>query len=479
MDFGRIARPASAAAGALLLLGMARSRRGLVRKLRRLAYEDPLTGGANEQRFLAEAERLLSSRPKLPRAVVAFHVEKFRVVNELFGYDNGTKVLHGIDWVLRRNTGAGELCAHLQADRFALLLSAPDRDALTERLERICTDLKNTIEFYGIHYELMPFFGVCECPEDGKADVRGLLNRAITAQKADRLPGGGPCAFFDERMRLEQMTLKNMADRLGPAMEHREFEVWYQPKYELSGWTLCGAEALVRWRTDPETVVPPGEFIPVFERSGRITELDRYVFEQVCRDLDRWRKEGRAAVPVSVNLSRVNLLNPSLAREYRAAADSLGAPAELLELELTESAFSQDSGTLAEAMERLREAGFTLSVDDFGSGYSSLNLLRDIPARVLKLDRDFLSGLEESERGRTIVAAAVGLAAELGMTVVAEGVETRAQAEFLRDIRCTAAQGYYFSPPVPVERFEAMLPYRADAESFETGGTGKNRETAV
>ena len=472
MGLGRIARPASAAAAALLLVGMAQSRRRLLRKLERLAREDPLTGGANEREFLAEAERLLSSRPKLPRAVVAFHVEKFRVVNELFGCDNGTKVLRGIGWVLRKNAGAGELCAHIQADRFALLLSAPDRNALTERLDRICADLKDAIEFCGIHYELAPSFGVCECPADGKTDVRALLDRAVTAQKAERLPGGGPYAFFDERMRLEQMTLKNMADRLGPAMARREFEVWYQPKYELSGGTLCGAEALVRWRTDPETVVPPGEFVPVFERSGRIAELDRYVFEQVCRDLNRWRKEGRAIVPVSVNLSRVSLLDPPVAQEYRKKADRLGAPAGLLELEVTESAFAQDRGTLTGAMEKLREAGFTLSVDDFGSGYSSLNLLRDIPARVLKLDREFLSGLEESGRGRTIVAAAVGLAAELGMMVVAEGVETREQAGFLRDIRCTAAQGYYFSPPVPEERFETLLPRRPD-------GAGKSGETAV
>ena len=476
MDLARIGRPAAAAAAALLLLGMARSRRRLLRRLERLAYEDPLTGGANERKFLAEAGRLLSSRPRLPRAVVAFHVEKFRVVNELFGYENGTKALRGIDWVLRKNAGAGELCAHIQADRFALLLSAPDRDALAGRLDRIRADLRDTVEFYGIHYELAPFFGVCECPADGRADVRELLDRAVTAQKADRPSGGGPYAFFDERMRLEQMTLKNMADRLGPAMEHGEFEVWYQPKYELAGGTLCGAEALVRWRTDPETAVPPDEFIPVFERSGRIAELDRYVFDRVCRDLSRWRKEGRTAVPVSVNLSRVSLLRPSLAREYRAAADRLGAPAELLELELTESAFSQDRGTLTDAMERLREAGFTLSVDDFGSGYSSLNLLRDIPAQVLKLDREFLSGLDESGRGRTIVTAAVDLASRLGMAVVAEGVETREQAGFLRDIRCTAAQGFYFSPPVPAERFEELLPLRAGI--FEAGA-GKSGETAV
>lgn len=460
-------RPVSAGAGVLLLLGMERSRKNLLRDLRRLAYEDPMTGGANERGFLTEAERILAARPRVPRAVVAFHVEKFRVVNELFGYENGTKVLRGIGWVLRKNTGRTELWAHVQADRFLLLLSAPDRDALTERLDRIRADLKNAIEFYGIHYELTPSFGVCECPAGPLPGVPELVDRAVTAQKADRPAGSGPYAFYDDRMRLLQMTLKNMADRLEPAMKNREFVVYYQPKYRVSGDGLYGSEALVRWRTDPETLVPPDEFIPVFERSGRITELDRYVFARVCRDIRRWMDSGREVAPVSVNLSRANLFDPSLADKYREEALRCGVPTELLELELTEGAFSQDGGAVTRALEKLRGAGFSLSVDDFGSGFSSLNLLRDVPAQVLKLDRGFLAGLAGSERGRAIVEAVVGLAEKLRMAVVAEGVETREQLDFLRGIGCAAAQGFYFSPPLPESGFRALLPLRPGGE---TGG---------
>lgn len=451
------ARPLLLAAWILALLKMRKSRKALLFRQERMPYEDPLTGGANEKKFVEEARRLLRPADRKKYALVAFHVREFGVVNEIFGYRSGTKVLQGIHLVFVKNLEKDELSAHVYADRFLLLLSCRDRADLTERLNRICADLKDTIQFYGIHYELSPAFGVCECPAGIAEDVQELVSRAVMALKADHFPDCPPCAFYEDRMRVSRMTLKNMADRLVPALENREFAVYYQPKYSTADETLFGAEALVRWRTDPDTLVPPGEFIPVFERSGKIAELDRYVFRQVCRDLRKWLDEGRKAVPVSVNLSRVSLLDPSVAGEYRAEAAKSDVPAGLLELEVTESAFAQDAAALEESMGRLSAAGFSLSVDDFGSEYSSLKMLYDVPAQTIKLDRDFLNGLGFGERGEAVVSSVIGLAEQLHMSVVAEGVETREQLEFLKNIRCTAVQGYYFSPPVPERQFRALL----------------------
>lgn len=454
------ARPLLLAAWIIALLKMRESRKTLISRKERLPYEDPLTGGANEKKFVVEARRLLGPADRRKYALVAFHVKEFGVINEIFGYRNGTKVLQGIHWVFVKNLGKDELSAHVYADRFLLLLQCRDRADLAEKLNRICADLKSTIEFYGIHYELSPAFGVCECPAGIAEDVQELISRAVMSLKADPFPDCPPCAFYEDRMRISRMTLKNMADRLEPALKNREFVVYYQPKYSTADETLYGAEALVRWRTDRDTLVPPGEFIPAFERSGKIAELDRYVFRQVCRDLRKWLDEGKEAVPVSVNLSRVNLLDPSVAGEYRAEAAKLDVPAGLLELEVTESAFAQDAAALEESMRRLGAAGFSLSVDDFGSEYSSLKMLYDVPAQTIKLDRDFLNGLGFGERGEAVVSSVIGLAEQLHMSVVAEGVETREQLEFLKKIRCTAVQGYYFSPPVPERRFVALLPVK-------------------
>ncbi|OCN00270.1 hypothetical protein A7X67_09390 [Clostridium sp. W14A] len=481
MKFNRslnVLSPLLTAAGLFALLTAQKSRKVLTRRLEAASDEDPVTGGANERKFLAEAGRLLRSAGSKNYAVIAFHVRGFRGINEVFGYRNGTRVLHGIHWVFMRHTEKGELSAHVYADRFLLLLSFQDREELCLRIKNICADLKNTIEFYGIHYELSPAFGVCECPEAGTADVRELVNRAVIALKTGRTYEKLPCAFYDEQIRTRQITLKNMADRLSPAMQNREFVVYYQPKYSVAEETLFGAEALVRWRTNPQTLVPPGEFIPEFERTGKIAELDRYVFRQVCSDIRKWMDEGREPAPVSVNLSRVNLLDFSIAEEYRAQAAKFGVPAGLLELEVTESAFAQDGPALEAAMKKLTDAGFSLSIDDFGSDYSSLKMLYDVPAQTLKLDREFLNGLNSGERGRAVVSAVAGLAKKLHMTVVAEGVETEEQLEFLKKIRCAAAQGYYFSPPVPEEQYAALLP-AAEKRAAHADFYGNRENSAV
>ncbi|XOQ43690.1 MAG: Putative signaling protein [Clostridium sp.] len=453
----KVLRPAVTAAGIFSLIHAQQARKDLTSKMECILFQDPLTGGANERKFVQEAQRILCSADKKNYAVVAFHVKGFRIINEMFGYENGTKVLHGIHWVFTNNIGAQELSAHVHADHFLLLLSFQSRTDLLNKIKRICSELENTVEFYGIHYKMAPAFGVCECPSCSNPDLHKLICHAAFALKAGVKMDNLPVSFYDEQSRIREMTLKNMEDRLEPAMKNKEFVVYYQPKYSVADETLCGAEALVRWKTDDDTLVPPGEFIPVFERKGKIAKLDRYIFRQVCRDIRKWTDEGRKPVPISVNLSRVNLLHPSVAEEYRKEASRYGISVHLLELEVTESAFAQNEPVLKESLHKLVSAGFSLSIDDFGSAYSSLKTLYDIPARSLKLDREFLNGFDAGRRGRAIISSVIDLAGKLHMDVIAEGVETREHLEFLRKIHCTAAQGYYFSPPMPERQFANLL----------------------
>jgi EAL domain-containing protein (putative c-di-GMP-specific phosphodiesterase class I) len=258
-------------------------------------------------------------------------------------------------------------------------------------------------------------------------------------------------------LRRTQLIEKNMEDRLRPALEANEFLLYYQPKYDLETSTLAGCEALVRWEIQKDSLVPPNEFIPVFETSSAIIQLDHYVFEQVCKNIWQWQDSGKQVLPVSVNLSRVNLDYPSFVEEYKAMADSYRVPYALLELELTEGAFSGNPEKMLAMVKQLHKIGFTLSIDDFGSGYSSLNMLKDIPADTLKLDREFLNNSIHSMRGRKIIESIIRLSKEIGMTVVAEGVETKKQLEFLQEAHCDLAQGYYFAKPLPVHEYEKLL----------------------
>lgn len=418
---------------------------------------DELTGAPDEKAFLEETQKILRQSGRERYAVISFHVNRFKYINDLFGYENGDKVLKGIYWAITSNLMEPELCARRNADRFLLLIKYRRRNDLESKLNKISADIYHTIEFYGIHYTLKFCMGVYECGKDSSLGVAAMVDRAVIAQNSVEPEDSVIYRFFTETMRTEEIIGKNMEDRLLSALENHEFILYYQPKYRLDTGVLAGCEALVRWKTDENTLVPPNEFIPVFEKSRAILPLDRYIFEEACRAVRRWLDSGKRVVPVSVNLSRMHLLDLSFIEDYKAAADSWRVPLELLELELTESAFSENESAMRSAAKKLHKHGFSLSIDDFGTGYSSLGMLKDIPADTLKLDRSFLLGSSDSARGKKLIENVVRLVRDLGMTPLAEGVETKEQVEFLKEIRCDLAQGYYYAKPLPVLEYEKLL----------------------
>lgn len=404
---------------------------------------------------MSEAERQIGRLNRPDYSAAFFHIEKFRYLNELFGYENGTKVLEGIAGALRRGLGKGEIVSHWFADRYALFLTDSDPETLEKRAERILSDLKDSVQFYGIHYTMVPAFGICTQRKKDSLQVEEMVNRAVIAAKFCQ--EDAPVSFFQESMVSSSLLDKNKEDRFSSALEKKQFQVYYQPKYRARDGALAGAEALVRWQADKKTLVPPSEFIPLFERDGRIARLDFYVFSRVCRDLRNWLQKKMRVVPVSVNLSRAALREPGLARRYRETAGHFRIPGSLLELEITESAFADRRGARPELWEELHRAGFSLAVDDFGTGCSSLCLLGSVRAETLKLDREFLLHLAAGERGKAVLKSVVALSRALHMETVAEGVETREQYRFLRSIRCSLIQGYLFSGPLPAARFEKLL----------------------
>ena len=256
----------------------------------------------------------------------------------------------------------------------------------------------------------------------------------------------------------EQKWIDMINENQEKALANEEFLVYYQPKYDPRTDELRGAEALIRWNSPANGgLIPPGRFIPIFEKNGFITKIDHYMLEHVARDQKEWLDGGKKCVPVSVNVSRAHFIEDDLAEQIRDIVDRAGTPHELIEIELTESAFFDDKNALISTIRKLRDYGFAVSMDDFGSGYSSLNSLKEMPLDILKLDADFFRNDDTDGRGRIVVAEAINLARRLSMKTVAEGVEEKDQVDFLAQEGCDMIQGYYYAKPMPHDEYETRI----------------------
>ncbi|MDL0334377.1 EAL domain-containing protein, partial [Clostridioides difficile] len=283
-----------------------------------------------------------------------------------------------------------------------------------------------------------------------------IMDRANTARKTIKGGHKNSFAFYDKEMHKKILKEKEIENSMVDALNNGEFIVYFQPKYSLSDYQIIGAEALVRWDNPQKGLIPPIEFIPVFERNGFIVNIDFYVFEEVCKKIREWMDEGQKVVPISVNLSRMHFVNSNFIEKFKLIVDKYKIPTRLIELELTETAVLDNIEGLLDTMNNLKEKGFVISMDDFGTGYSSLNLLKELPVDILKLDRAFFTEKDESNNEKIVISNVIKMAKELKMKVISEGVETISQVEFLKQIGCDMVQGYLFSKPMPVKEFEKI-----------------------
>ncbi|HBH0600569.1 TPA: EAL domain-containing protein, partial [Clostridioides difficile] len=286
--------------------------------------------------------------------------------------------------------------------------------------------------------------------------INTIMDRANTARKTIKGGHKNSFAFYDKEMHKKILKEKEIENSMVDALNNGEFIVYFQPKYSLSDYQIIGAEALVRWDNPQKGLIPPIEFIPVFERNGFIVNIDFYVFEEVCKKIREWMDEGQKVVPISVNLSRMHFVNSNFIEKFKLIVDKYKIPTRLIELELTETAVLDNIEGLLDTMNNLKEKGFVISMDDFGTGYSSLNLLKELPVDILKLDRAFFTEKDESNNEKIVISNVIKMAKELKMKVISEGVETISQVEFLKQIGCDMVQGYLFSKPMPVKEFEKI-----------------------
>ena len=430
-------------------------------KLRKLAFVDPVTGGRNRTSFDLDAGEAIEAAAPGAYALVSLDVQKFKVINDQFGIEGGDRVLARLYDSFVGQLHEGEFAARISADQFNLLLKADTQKRLQARVERISEAANSAISIADDRTYVLTMAAGIYVVDDPALPMMQIQDRANVARKKteDAYVGRScACRFYSNEDRVRLATEKELENRMREALDAGEFEVYLQPKLSLESGKVAGAEALVRWNDPEKGLIPPNDFIPLFEKNGFVVDLDRYVFERVCLLIDSWRAAGVDPVVVSVNMSRAHLTDPRFLERYEEIRARHGVPASLIEIELTETLVFENPEVLAGVIDAIHRVGYRCSMDDFGSGYSSLNVLKNLAVDTLKLDRAFFDGPGlASTRGADVVELVIELARRLHMETVAEGVETDAQAEFLKRAGCDMIQGYLYSRPVPVPAFERLV----------------------
>ena len=427
-------------------------------EVRRLAYWDRLTGLPNRERFreavvLAIARSTGGAVPPNPLAVLTLDLDRFKHVNDVLGYSFGDRLLQAVAERLRQQVPSPDnMVARLGGNEFAVLLRGADAATAHATALRITQSFEEPLAFEDQTVDLSAGIGIACWPGDAD-DADTLLSRSEIAMYAAKRRLSGAQQYDASFDSASAQTLSLLTE-LRHAVEHHELRLYLQPKVPLHGQPGRAAEALVRWQHPQRGLVPPMQFIPFAEQTGFVRQLTLWMFEEVARLLADPRTQG-LALRVSVNLSTRDLLDPELSTRLADILVRHGVPASAFCLEITESAIMDDPQRAEAMLNRLSEQGFKLSIDDFGTGYSSLAYLKRLPVHELKIDKSFVMGMETGEDDAMIVRSTIDLAHNLGLTVVAEGVETAAILERLRTLACDEAQGYHIARPLPVDDFLA------------------------
>lgn len=431
-----------------LIILLVRQQKKKQEELSTLAYVDPVTKGHTFAKFQQIFADTMRNQPNHKYALLALDLNKFKMINDLYGYEEGNKIIYKMNELWEKEFRANECCGHRTADRFVVLLTYVNKDELEQRIQDYRIRLQEATKG---KYKLSLRVGIYQI-EDVTDSFSTAYSRSMMAFAAAKDSGKRFMAFYQADMEEQLIWEKNVEDEFQEALRKHEFEVFYQAKINAETGEVSGAEALARWIRPDGTIVPPNRFIPVLENNGSIAELDQYMFKEVCLHQKAWLDEGKPIVPVSVNLSRIQLADSNFVDAYREILESVGLPPEYVGLEFTESAMFDNEEALRSIVDRLHALGVKVLIDDFGVGYSSMMSLKVIPVDILKVDKSFIDSIGD-ERGDKIVISIIEFALSLGMSVTAEGVENDNQYRFLRNHRCNDIQGYYFSRPVPAKEY--------------------------
>ena len=412
---------------------------------------DLLTGLLTKTAFMENVRETLDKNPDVKYEMVVCDIEKFKLLNDKYGIQEGDAILKYIGKRIKMlELSDDSFATRANADRFFVFFRHEEGKVnrivseATENIKRKYGAFNITLKFgiYMITDKSLPVNFMCDRAELAVNSIKGKYNIS--------------CVYYEDSLRKKMLTEQLIVADMETALREEQFEVYFQPKIDLLSDQMAGAEALVRWNHPKRGFISPGDFIPVFEKNGFVTKVDMYVWEKTCQYLSEWKNKLGKTVPVSVNVSRIDLYVPRLTETFVSLIDRYNLDVKDLHLEITESAYAEDADQLLEVVGELKSKGFVIEMDDFGSGYSSLNMLSDMPIDILKLDMRFIQS-EDIGNNRNIVNFVTGLAKWMNLLVVAEGVETQEQINILKALECNYVQGFFYSRPLQADVFETYL----------------------
>lgn len=435
---------------------------------------DHITGLFSLAKFRREAQKILLSAKSDEYSFVCIDIQNFQYLVDTLGRDTANAVLKVLGENFKKCAPKDAIVCRRYADNFVMLIHSTVLPVIEDYVLSMIEIVSKMGALLPLHYTLEFSSGVYAVKNTDE-DIEVMIHKANSARKEGKDSiHPGRISVYDDELSINTEHEKEIIFDMNRAYEAGEFIAWYQPKFNFTDGSIIGAEALVRWNHHKKGILLPGYFVPLFEKNGFISKIDQKVFESVCKFLDKWNKSGKDGtcprpLAISCNISRYQLYNPGFAQEYSEIAKKYQIAPSKIELELTESLMMDNKKRLLKAMNEIKAAGFDLSIDDFGSGFSSLSLLKDIPARVLKLDREFLANTisdtaddaptqnSEKQKDRIIVSSVIDMAKKLKMTTVAEGVEEETQAKFLKETGCDIVQGFLYAKPMSEEEFTELL----------------------
>lgn len=445
---------------------IARSQVSLLKELNNVMNYDPLTEIYSKNKFFSASKALLKAYPDKQFAFLRLDIDRFKLINSFFGTAYGDRLLKHVAKRIRDFAKTTECCTfgRIDADVFGIFTPYQGKEETVKQIEQAVEDMKKL----SASYNIMIVYGVYVVT-DRSLPISFMCDRAALAAKTVKGHYMKSYAFYDDKMRLSIENEQNIINEMSDALENHEFVPYYQPKYDVKTNKPVGAEALARWIHPTKGFISPGVFIPIFEKNGFISKLDSYIWECVCKQLKEWKDKGVPLFPVSVNVSRVNLYNPNLSKIIIELTRKYDVDPKYFNIEITESVYTDDNVMIDDITSQLRNNGFTILMDDFGSGYSSLNVLKDVQVDMLKMDIMFMFKAKYDGRAETIISSVIRMAKWLNIPVIAEGVDRAEQVEFLKSVGCDYIQGFYYSKPLPAADYEKLISDQEEQPVPENG----------
>lgn len=423
-----------------------------IEELTRMAYYDELTKIPKVCKLKGDMKSIIENNPDTDFMVIKFDIRKFKLINEKAGFATGDTILQAIATTIPALLNEEyAFFARESADKFVIFDKYTSRESaealrltiMTALREEIAKYVRVTIDF---HFSL-------HIISAGNTDIANILENLNIAHREARDHYHDYIVEYNDDLKKHIHDESDMESRMVQALADNEFFVFLQPKVQLHGEKVVGAEALVRWQAHGKAMFFPNDFIPLFEKNGFVTLIDMYMLEQSCEIIKRWIADGKTPIPISINFSRLHLNNSNFVFDVNALVEKYDIPRKYIEIELTESTAFDNESILQDVLTKLHGYGFTVSMDDFGAGYSSLGLLKSLPVDVIKIDRSFFVENDDERRSNIVIGSMISMAHQLGIHTVAEGVETQEQVDLLRGLGCKTVQGYFYARPMPHQRF--------------------------